>query len=94
MVFLILLNEDELDWSLFEEADSLGNNKEGLSFFDEVAVEDTGENMHILFDFLQLEQVPEPGMPMSHLQKKIFFIKYIYIYIYILLTRPLLNKLL
>lgn len=70
MLFLILLNEDELDWPLFEEADSLSNNKEGLSFFDEVVVEDTGENMHILFDFLQLEQVPEPGMPMSHLWKK------------------------
>jgi hypothetical protein len=47
----------------------LDTDKEGLSFFNEVAVEDTGENMHILFDFLQLEQVPEPGMPMSHLQK-------------------------
>lgn len=91
MLFLILLNEDELDWPLFEEADSLGNNKEGLSFFDEVVVEVTGENMHILFDFLQLEQVPEPGMPMSHLREK-KIIKYIYIYK--LLTRPLLNKLL
>ena len=63
----MLLKEDALDRPLFEEEDeSWDNTREGLSFLG-LAVLETGEKMQVLFAFLQLEQVPEPGMPMSHL---------------------------
>lgn len=67
-VFLMLRREDELDRPLLEDEDeSWDSMSEGRSFLGLVALEDTGEKTQMLFDFLQLEQVPEPGMPMSHL---------------------------